>query len=169
MDPVERVRNMVRHSLVAMPNVSNHELLARAREIAPSAVEGLSLLQFHARFRLPIIRRELGQRRKAENGTVKRRTPRAEIADAAPAEAQPNGSEPTPLQRRPRKGRKRIVAPAVVSDAAVAADIRHILVEFAVDLENAQARTDLIRVAGAVDRYAARILDALNNRQTEAV
>lgn len=64
-DPNERIMEMVRHALAADPKVTNRELLERARKLAPEAVEGLGLRQFHGRYRLPAARDRSAARRTA--------------------------------------------------------------------------------------------------------
>jgi len=164
MDSVDRVKNMVRHSLIVKPDITNRELLARAREIAPQAVEGLSLRQFHARFRLPIMRHEMGNRRSAENSGAPRTSawgrPRQDMAPA-PATAAPNGdaqqaaAPPPPRRTRgPARSARRLKAEAQDIHAA----IRGILMEFALQLEEAENRSALIRVVSNVDGFADRIV-----------
>jgi hypothetical protein len=129
-DQVERVRDLVRRALVTDPNVTNKELFERAKEVAPEAVKDLTLLQFHARFRLPIIRNEMG-----------------------PRERKP-GERPS---RRPRR------RPAPRPAGSIRADLRELLVKFAVDLESASNRSELIRVVANVDKVIDDIL-ALTRR-----
>jgi hypothetical protein len=129
-DQVERVRDLVRRALVTDPNVTNKVLFERAREVAPEVVKDLSLLQFHARFRLPIIRNEM-----------------------APRERKP-GERPS---RRPRR------RPAPRPAGSIRADLRELLVKFAVDLEAASNRSELIRVVANVDKVIDDIL-ALTRR-----
>lgn len=152
MDPIERVKNMVRHSLVASPNVTNTELLTRAKEIAPQVVEGLSLRQFHAKFRLPIVRHEM-IRRRPPGEKPKPRTPRTTTTADGTA---PVVSAPPAPRGRPKRQ-------PIVADAVAAIEIRKVLFEFAVDLESAEGRRDLIRVAGGVDTYVGRILAIARN------
>lgn len=156
MDPVERVKNMVRHSLVASPNVSNTELLERAKEIAPQAVDGLSLRQFHAKFRLPIVRHEMIRRRPPGE----RPKPRPKPTPAAPSlDAPPEATVDTTAEPRAPKRQREQKQP----DALAATGIRRVLLEFAVDLEKAEGRGDLIRVAGDIDTYVGRILEITRN------
>ena len=160
MDPVDRVKNMVRHALVASPSVTNRELYDRAKEIAPGVVDNLSLKQFHARFRLPITRFEIGARRKPKPAT-----PRASSA--------PSGSAPAAERRRvgsTRKTRKprRTAGAAIESNIIAAPDVRDVLVDFAVALEQAGTRSELIQVMAKIDTYVQRILD-LGVEQTPSV
>jgi len=147
MDPVERVKNMVRHTLVVKPDVSNQELLDRAKEIAPEAVEGLSLRQFHGRFRLPIVRFEMAPRRAKKNGAGK-----SEGGSAKTASKEPKSAVSVPVRKR---GRKRSRSAPVAIDGAV----RAVLTEFAVELEKAETRSDLVAVMGGVDGFVKRIVD----------
>lgn len=55
-DSDQRIREMVRSAMEADPAIKNRVLLDRARQIDADAVDGLSLRQFHARFRLPVTR-----------------------------------------------------------------------------------------------------------------
>ncbi len=80
-DSEQRIREMVRAAVQEDPGVKNRVLLERAREIDPEAVEGLSLRQFHGKFRLPVARGLPGAGAKRA-----RRRPRAERGAAAPAE-----------------------------------------------------------------------------------
>jgi hypothetical protein len=146
MDAVERVRNMVRHSLVASPNVKNKELFDRAREIAPEVVKDLTIQQFHAKFRLPVLRNEMGRKNPGQPRSG-RRTGTSEGA---------NGSGPSPRKRTTRSARRSRASAPSGQQAAV----RDVLVEFAMDLEKAESRSDLIRVMGDMDSWVARILDA---------
>jgi hypothetical protein len=130
-DQVERVRDLVRRALVTNPSVTNKELYERAMEVAPEAVKDLTLLQFHARFRLPIIRNEMVHR-----------------PDRKP------GDRPA---RRPRR------RPAPRPAGSMRADLRDLLVRFAVELESAGNRTDLIRVVAGMDKVIDEIL-ALTRR-----
>lgn len=157
MDSVERVKNMVRHTLVVKPEVTNRELLARAMEIAPDAVEGLSLRQFHGRFRLPIMRFEMGSRR---------RTKKKEAAAAAAA-ASPNGKPVAATTaagvaaetsaKPPAKTKRSRSKAGAASTAVVDTAVRDILVEFAVELEKAESRSDLVEVMGGVHTFVDRI------------
>jgi hypothetical protein len=121
MEPIDRVKDMVRRALVTNPSVRNQELFDRAREIAPSVVEGLTLTQFHARFRLPILRNEMAKR-------------------------------PEPAERK-RRRRPRQPEVAVTSGRSLRLELRDLFVRFAVDLENAQSRSDLVRVVAGIDAY----------------
>jgi hypothetical protein len=136
MDPIDRVKNMVRHALVASPSVTNKELFDRAKEIAPAAVEGMSLKQFHAKFRLPISRFEIG--RKGPKKEKVERVPRATVA-----------SEPVTRT-------KRIVAG--VSNSA-RGQVRDIVIEFAVDLERAEQRADLVQAVSRIDQVVDQIME----------
>lgn len=160
MDSVDRVKNMVRHSLIAKPDITNRELLARAREIAPQAVEGLSLRQFHARFRLPIMRHEMGNRRSASNGVRAKDAAGSRSAEAAAiVPAAGNGDAPpsaAPKTRRAR-GSTRSARKTGADALNVQAAIRDILLEFAVQLEEAETRGALIRAVGGVDAFVDRI------------
>lgn len=148
MDAVTRVKNMVRHSLIASPGVTNQELYNRAREIAPQAVEGLSLRQFHARFRLPVMVHEMGPRRP--------RRPRADRS--AHTESRPKAAKAETTSRTPgRSGGRKRAEPAPARQA----EVREILVEFAVALETAESRSDLVRVMAGVDDFAARIVQVI--------
>ena len=152
MDSVERVRNMVRHTLVVKPDVTNRELLARAKEIAPDAVEGLTLRQFHGRFRLPIMRFEMGSRRRTKK------------KEAAPATTSPNGGSGTAATvavgaevKAPAKTKRSRSKAGAASTAVVDRAVRDILVEFAVELEKAESRSDLVEVMGGVHTFVDRI------------
>lgn len=161
MDPVDRVRNMVRHTLVAKPDVSNRELFDRAVEIAPSAVDGLSLRQFHARFRLPVIRHEM----------MRRPRPKKD-----PAQAQASGSAPsagraskTAKKTRTRKSRRSLAYAGALSETeALRPEVRAALVEFAVQLGDAEQRRDLVRVVAGLDTFVDRILDLARRHFTES-
>ena len=158
MDGVQRVKNMVRHSLVVSPKVTNRELFARAQEIAPQAVEGLSLRQFHARFRLPVLLNEMGNRRVRRARAE--RTPEGEVA-ARPAATAGSSRK---IQKTTRPRRRAGASPAPGLEAAM----REILVEFAVQLESAESRSDLVRVMGGVDGYTARILQIVERPRLRA-
>lgn len=131
-DPVDRIKDMVRRSLVTNPDVSNRELYDRAKEIAPELVEGLSLVQFHARYRLPIMRNEMSSR---------------------PRESK--------VERRPR--RRLAPRPAV----PIRSQLREVLVRFAVELENASSRSELVKVIGNLDTFIDEIVGIA--RRGEAV
>ncbi len=126
MEPVDRVRDMVRHALVTDPAVTNRELMERARQLAPTAVEGLTLQQFHARFRLPVLRNEMAARK--DKGKKK--------------------EEPARPRRR---------ATAVVH-APLRTSVREIFVRFAVDMESADNRGQLVQVVSGLDACVDEIL-----------
>jgi hypothetical protein len=150
MDPVERVKNMVRHTLVLKPDVSNRELLSRAREIAPDAVEGLSLRQFHGKFRLPIVRFEMGPRKAKSNGA-----PKAETAESkTETKAGPAASKPTAAPAGRKRGRKK----AAAATAEIGGAVRDVLIDFAVELEKAESRSELVSVIAGVDAFVKRIV-----------
>jgi hypothetical protein len=143
---------MVRHTLVAKPDVSNRELFARAVEIAPAAVDGLSLRQFHARFRLPIVRHEMARRPRPRKDPAVNAT-RKPASQGEPAQKRPK-------QRRPRRTRQQMAAAAnhVAQTEAMRPEVRAALVEFAVQLEGAEQRIDLVRVVAGIDTFVDRIL-----------
>lgn len=158
MDPVERVRNMVRHTLVVKPDVSNRELMARAKEIAPEAVEGLSLRQFHGRFRLPVLRFEMTPKQRAKkNGG----TPKAAAATQTTASTNGTAKADTAAEKkvtgRSRKGRRKKAAEAA---AVIDGAVRSVLVDFAVELEKAERRSELVTVMAGIDEYVKRIVNA---------
>jgi len=152
VDPVERVKNMVRHSLVAKPDVSNRELFDRALEIAPAAVDGLSLRQFHARFRLPVIRHEM----------IRKPRPKKEPSQTQPTASAAPGARNQKAGRKTRtvKQRRSLAYANHYSEAeAMRPEVRAALVEFAVQLEGAEQRRDLVRVIAGMDTFVDRILD----------
>lgn len=156
MDPVERVKNMVRHTLVVKPDVSNRELLARAKEIAPEAVDGLTLRQFHGKYRLPIVRFELTPKKAKQNGAAKKSSD-----GDSPAEGQLAGTAPPPkpARKRTKRGRKR----AGDADVEIGGAVRAVLIEFAVELENAERRSELVNVIAGVDDYVKRIVNVADD------
>lgn len=161
VDPVDRVKNMVRHSLVASPNVSNKELFERAKEIAPAAVEGMSLKQFHAKYRLPVTRFEMGTRPRRE------RKPRSESAASANtasahAGASTNGG-PKPARRKRSRSRSAGAVAQAAANGAARNLVRTAIIEFAVELERAEQRSDLIQVVSRVDSVVDRILQITAN------
>lgn len=159
MDPVDRVKNMVRHTLVAKPDVSNRELFERAVEIAPSAVDGLSLRQFHARFRLPVIRHEM----------IRRPRPKKDPAQASGAAPSAGRAARTPKKTRTRKSRRSLAYAGALSETeAMRPEVRAALVEFAVQLEGAEQRRDLVRVVASLDTFVDRILDLARRHFTES-
>ena len=129
--PDARVLAMVRAAIIANPRVKNAELLKRAKEIAPAAMEGLEPRQFHARYRLAVSRE-----RARKNGTIRTRRPRA----AKPAAGRTRG-EP---RRQAVLGNER--------------RIRSILIDFAQEIAGAESRADLIKVMANVDKWAAKIM-----------
>ena len=150
MDPVERVKNMVRHTLVVKPDVSNRELLSRAKEIAPDAVEGLSLRQFHGKFRLPIVRFEMAPRKAKNNGA-----PKAESAESrAETKAGPPASKPAAAPSGKKRGRRK----AAATTAEIGGAVRDVLIDFAVELEKAESRSELVSVIAGVDAFVKRIV-----------
>ena len=157
VDPVDRVKNMVRHSLVASPNVTNRELFDRAKEIAPTAVEGMSLKQFHAKYRLPVTRFEMGTRPRRE------RKPRSESAaneSTAPSNDISNrngGTRPAAQKKRTRSTSRKASTQAATNGAARGL-IRAAIIDFAVELERAEQRSDLIQVVSRLDSIVDRIL-----------
>ncbi|MGD8279128.1 MAG: hypothetical protein PVH00_13915, partial [Gemmatimonadota bacterium] len=148
MDAIQRVRNMVRHSLVVKPDVRNEELLDRAREIAPEVVKDLSIRQFHAKFRLPVLRHEMGRKKRQQRD--------AHRSDAGGSTAGANAT-----RKSSRKGTARTTRSRSRARAERSASVREVLVEFAMELEKAESRTELVRVMGDVDRWTARILEAV--------
>jgi hypothetical protein len=157
MDPVERVKNMVRHTLVVKPDVSNRELLARAKEIAPEAVDGLSLRQFHGKYRLPIVRFEMAPRKARKNGA-------AEHADGeAKAGARPSTTaKATPPVTKQKRGRRKTSGAQV----EIHGEVRQVLVDFAVELEKAERRSELVGVMAGVDDFVSRIVSVADNAYT---
>lgn len=82
-DSEQRIREMVRAALQEDPAITNRVLLERAREIDPAAVAGLSMRQFHGRFRLPVARAmSTGTSRKRQ--ARRSRTPSSREPVAAP-------------------------------------------------------------------------------------
>lgn len=125
---MERIFNMVRAALVANPKVKNKDLMARAREIDPAAMNGMTGPQFHAKFRLAVSRE-----RAKRNGTTKPRTrkPKMPLAEAK--------------STRSRK-------------AGNLDHVRSTLIEFAVAVQAAESRSDLVKVIAGVDSWAERIV-----------
>ena len=163
MDPVERVKNMVRHSLVAKPDVSNRELFARAVEIAPAAVDGLSLRQFHARFRLPVIRHEMIRKpRPKKEPSQTQSQPTASVAPGV--RSQKAGRKTRTVKQR----RSLAYANHYSESEAMRPEVRAALVEFAVQLEGAEERRDLVRVIAGMDTFVDRILDLARRHFTES-
>ncbi|MCI0434376.1 MAG: hypothetical protein L0271_12170 [Gemmatimonadetes bacterium] len=162
MDSVDRVKNMVRRSLIVKPDITNKELLERAREIAPQAVEGLSLRQFHARYRLPILRHEIGERRRRSNGDragqrVARSTSKSDGAAPSAAEASTpaaSSSSPNGLPDTRTRSRRKTAQPET---RALENAIREVLIEFAIQLGEAESRGALVRVIGGVDTVVTRL------------
>ena len=155
---------MVRHTLVVKPDVSNRELLSRAKEIAPDAVEGLSLRQFHGKFRLPIVRFEMGPRKAKANGAAK--------ADGSGAKAETKSTAPAAKPAAASTARKRPRRKSAGATVEISGSVRQVLVEFAVELEKAESRSDLVSVMGGVDDYVKRIIgvadDAYGRRSTQS-
>jgi hypothetical protein len=153
VDPIDRVKNMVRHSLVASPTVTNKELFERAREIAPAVVEGMSLKQFHAKFRLPVTRFEMGTRPRRERKPRSASTTNgASSSDTANANGGPKATKTKRTRSRSRN------AVQAATNGAARALIRAAIIEFAVELERAEQRSDLIQVVSRVDGVVDRIL-----------
>jgi hypothetical protein len=153
MDPVERVKNMVRHTLVVKPDVSNRELLARAQEIAPEAVDGLSLRQFHGKYRLPIVRFEMAPRKARKNGA-------AEHADGeAKAGTRSSTTAKAPPSTKQKRGRRKTSGAQV----EIHGEVRQVLVDFAVELEKAERRSELVGVMAGVDDFVNRIVSVADN------
>lgn len=155
MEPVERVKNMVRHALIATPDVTNRELLKRAHEIAPEAVEGLSLQQFHGKYRLPIMRYEMSEESRArirEASAKSRRTRKSKRT---------RSSTDRPVAKKTRKqGTSRH---AISATAAFGAAVRTVMVEFAVTLEKAESRADLVQAMASLDAHVARIVNLVDS------
>jgi hypothetical protein len=155
MDPVERVKNMVRHTLVVKPDVSNRELLSRAKEIAPDAVEGMSLRQFHGKFRLPIVRFEMAPRRAKSNGAAK--------AEAGESRAETKSAAPAAKPAAASAGRKRPRRKSAGETVEISGAVRDVLIDFAVELAKAESRIELVSVMGGVDDYVKRIVSAADS------
>ena len=153
MDPVERVKNMVRHTLVVKPDVSNRELLARAQEIAPEAVDGLSLRQFHGKYRLPIVRFEMAPRKARKNGA----------AEHADVEAKAGTRSSTPAKASPSTKQKRGRRKTSGAQVEIHGEVRQVLVDFAVELEKAERRSELVGVMAGVDDFVNRIVSVADN------
>lgn len=160
MDPVERVKNMVRHTLVVKPDVSNRELLDRAREIAPDVVDGMTLRQFHGKFRLPIVRFEMTPKRPKKNGTADQSAASNGAKSGTAQEQKAATSQSKPRQKRSR--RKTAVTPEAMTGA-----VRKVLIDFAVELEKAESRSELVSVIAGVDTFVERIVDAASNANTK--
>jgi hypothetical protein len=162
VDPMDRVKNMVRHSLVASPGVSNRELFDRAREIAPAVVEGMSLRQFHAKFRLPITRHEMGRRRseKKKNAASDAQSTNGSSADNTTAR---NGTK-----RKPRSRSRSVSAEGSAASIRLRADVRSAIVDFAVALESAEQRSDLVRVMATIDDVVDGIMSLAGRKAAAA-
>jgi hypothetical protein len=157
VDPIDRVKNMVRHSLVASPTVTNKELFERAQEIAPAVVDGMSLKQFHAKFRLPVTRFEMGTRPRSER---KPRSSSATNGNGAAASDAPaaNGDTKSAQKKRARTRTRKSSAAAVSVNGVSRGLIRTAIIDFVVELERAEQRSDLIQVVSRVDTIVDRIL-----------
>lgn len=126
-DPTERIREMVREAIAENPKVKNQELLDRARAIAPEAVEGMTIRQFHGTYRLPVARAASAAKPKARKPKEKK-------------------------QRAPRKSggqRVRTAVPTAARDA-----VRDVFRRFAMELSAAEGRGDIVRVVARIDDYA---------------
>jgi len=147
MDAVERVKNMVRRTLVVSPSVKNKELYDRAMEIAPEAVKDLTIQQFHAKYRLPVLRHEMGRR--------PARRPRVDRSETDGA----SGTRQAPAGKRASRSARR-------GAAGQEAAVREVLVDFAMALEKAESRSELVRVVSDVDRWVARIVAATSRTRS---
>ncbi|HUF68557.1 MAG TPA: hypothetical protein VMM79_07850 [Longimicrobiales bacterium] len=157
MDPVERVKNMVRHTLVVKPDVSNRELLARAQEIAPEAVDGLSLRQFHGKYRLPIVRFEMAPRKARKNGAAEHADGEAKAGTRSSTTA-----KATPPSTKQKRGRRKTSGAQV----EIHGEVRQVLVDFAIELEKAERRSELVGVMAGVDDFVNRIVSVADNAYT---
>jgi len=157
VDPVDRVKNMVRHSLVASPTVTNKELFDRALEIAPAVVEGMSLKQFHAKFRLPITRFEMGSRPRSERKPRSAARNNGIAASSSDASATIGEAKSAP-RKRSRSRRLKTNGFASPANSATRGLIRTAIIDFVVELERAEQRSDLIQVVSRVDTVVDRIL-----------
>jgi hypothetical protein len=155
MEPVDRIKNMVRHALIATPGVTNRELLSRAREIAPEAVEGLSLQQFHGKYRLPIMRYEMSEESRArirEASAKSRRTRKSKRTRSSTA---------GPAAKKNRK--QRTSRRAISASTAFRSAVRAVLVDFAVTLEKAESRADLVQAMARLDAHVDRIVNLVDS------
>lgn len=107
----ERIASMVRTELAKNPQVSNHELLNRARTMDPK-LRRMSARQFHATYRLPALRA-------AKPSAPPGRRQKAEAPQPAPARAEPGRTEAGRTEHAPHATAKVVAHAPAESQATV--------------------------------------------------
>lgn len=177
-EKIPGLMGFVARTLAHEPEISSRDLYERSRIRYP-AIEALSVRQFHARYPLqvkrqladPIVRRFPLPRR--EKSALEEAAPRPPVPEPPPVEAMPSSAERLrggrPQHDRPAKAEPRpspaasvgvgrfrpdAAAPARREEGRVRKDaMRSLFFRFAVDLETAPGRADLVQVLARVDRY----------------
>lgn len=150
----DKVMAMVAKELEANPNVSNQELMEKAKKLNP-AVGRLNMRQFNARYRLQI------KRWKARGGAAA-----APAAPAAPARrrrapARAAARKPRAARRAGARGPRAARAARAPGAAYAGADrdgIRGVFLRFAKDVVRAVGKPDMVDVMGGVDKHVDQVI-----------
>lgn len=139
----DRVMALVEKELDANPNVSNQELLEKAKKLNP-AVGRLTLRQFNARYRLQIKRRRARERPSPTPApaAAARRRARAPVAAAA---------------QKPRAARA-TGAPRSTPAGVDRDRIRGVFLRFAKDLARAEGKAEMVDLIGSVDKHVDQVI-----------
>lgn len=139
-DVNQKVLALVRREIEKDPGVTN-DVLARKAAAIDESVRKLSKLQFHGTYRLTAARQLAGDGRGRARGKRSRKGTRGRIAGSGNATATRRASS---------------TANAGVERAAV----RAALLEFAGEVAQAEAPSDVVRVLSTIDRYVERVVAA---------
>lgn len=129
-DANPKVMDMIRGELEKNPDVSNSELLEKAKQIDKS-VGQLTARQFNATYPLQVKRAMKPQRKRATRKKAPKTTARA---------ASRSGGKPARNDSRDR--------------------VRNVLLDLAKDVANAEGKGDVVEVVAGIDRYVDRAIKA---------
>lgn len=132
-DANPKVMEMVQAEIKKNPDISNKELLEKAKAVDKS-VGKLSARQFNARYPLQVKRAMKPARKKARPAAARGRKA------AAPSRRTRAAAAQTPEQGRDQ--------------------VRTIMLELSRDVANAQGKGDVVDVIMGIDRYVDRVLKA---------
>lgn len=163
-EKIPGLMGFVARTLAHEPEISSSDLYERSRIRYP-AVETLSVRQFHARYPLqvkrqladPIIRRF--PLPKPERSALEEAAPRPPVPEPPPVESVASSAERSPSGRPgrarpgPRPSRAASLGPERERSRARRDAMRSLFFRFAIDLEAASGRADLVKAVARVDGY----------------
>jgi len=166
----EQVLDRVRQELDRQPELGSRQLFEIAKEMEP-AMEENSLAQFHARYVLPIKREHAVKRAEKQGGGA----PSGKKAASKKQTKQPDPQPPKKASSRSKKSGDTAEAPSAGQAQPAAAarggesaeqssagreQVRVVLMEFALEVAQAESRTDIVEVLRKVDGYVDKVLQA---------